>query len=701
MPILNRGGYRRPTTAPVFQIPSREITAVEHPMIIRNLENGIKTFGRNRPFTRILDSVDAEECVPLYLRYNDPMCVPLLSHNAPTNNVLLKITVPKRTGRKRKRGSQDPFTADGNVAASTLATETDSDIQADIPQPPTLNSVSGMDDPTKLLRKLKDNVGEYRVEAVGEIRQTHRYRSMSDFHQSTAHTEFIPMFEDTMLTGQVEKMRKFKLNPSRGWKPNEELLPPPVMSSHNLPFNWGWHQAPQVEKAVDKHGKQVYINRSKPDRGGVQYLAWDVEDVPTGPNKELPDDDDLHALIAKLREALEERPIWTRRSLANRVGGAAGLYMFKQALPHVGYQFRGGPWRDALIKFGLDPRKHPKYREYQTFFFQFIAEDDKIQGAPWQDSRQSYHNISKSRGIKYTDEESHVFDGKRLTLDGKVWQVCDIKVPILANLMKDAPYRTVCEPETDGFYCNGTIAKFKAIMKTVLISIKAQRPIPDEAFAAALEVEDHHEGKISKQVQVPVPDLGLTNNDLEEMRAKGILNTAEADGIIKWALSKRGHKRRQERIRVHTTGMPGARPKYARVQGPKMTRIPRKQRLAKVDKVQNRGSQQLAQVDLSSFTDSVGIGIVTSKPGGQLSGTDEEEDGLEDDTADHDGNPELDVCAGVGDEGDEDEHRRPQEDNIVLRGPDDGDDDDYIESEDGDSRRDELADSSEEEELDD
>lgn len=39
--------------APIFNIPSRKLVAVEHPMIIMNLDNGIQTFGSNLPFERV------------------------------------------------------------------------------------------------------------------------------------------------------------------------------------------------------------------------------------------------------------------------------------------------------------------------------------------------------------------------------------------------------------------------------------------------------------------------------------------------------------------------------------------------------------------------------------------------------------------------------------------------------------------------
>ncbi len=31
--------------APILRVPAREIVAVEHPMIVKNIDNGLKTFG--------------------------------------------------------------------------------------------------------------------------------------------------------------------------------------------------------------------------------------------------------------------------------------------------------------------------------------------------------------------------------------------------------------------------------------------------------------------------------------------------------------------------------------------------------------------------------------------------------------------------------------------------------------------------------
>ena len=93
---------------------------------------------------------------------------PILSHSAPSHNVVFKITVAKRTGRRRKKGSNAPF--EGEIE------------MADAPSPiildPTICSRSRLDSPKVLRRKLQDNVDTYDVEPVGVISHTHRFRGV-------------------------------------------------------------------------------------------------------------------------------------------------------------------------------------------------------------------------------------------------------------------------------------------------------------------------------------------------------------------------------------------------------------------------------------------------------------------------------------------------------------------------------------------
>lgn len=98
------------------------------------------------------------------------------SISTPSNNVLLKVTVPKRTGRRRKRGSNEPFTATavGTTSQRPCAKE--------------------------LLRTLRDNVGQYQVEAVGSVTRTHVFRAMPDFAFSLSSSPFAQRFREQILS---------------------------------------------------------------------------------------------------------------------------------------------------------------------------------------------------------------------------------------------------------------------------------------------------------------------------------------------------------------------------------------------------------------------------------------------------------------------------------------------------------------------
>ncbi|KAI1004947.1 hypothetical protein K3495_g3269 [Podosphaera aphanis] len=497
--------------APSYEIPSRTIVAVEHPMIIKNLDNGIKTFGTNLPFERIIDSGDPEDCVPLYLRYDDKMCVPILSRNTATNNILLKITVPKRTGRKRKRGSQDPYLDDESIAPTEMSD---------------LRSQARLDAPIDLQRKLRDNVGKYTIEVVGKIRQTHRYRCLTDFHYSVANTRFYSHLRDTALTGQVDKLRNFDFNYSKGEVLKDEIVPPPTLTSHPLQFNWQWHQNGNIfeEKIGDQN---ILVNRSKPRKTDVPYLAHDVAEIPNGPPFELQDDPGVEELVNEMKVVLEERPVWTRRSLTNRLRHSRYLFLLRAAIQFVAYQFKGGPFRDSIIKYGLDPRKDPKYRKYQTFFFKLLDEDERGQGMGWHDPRIPFN---QEAAIK-EKVPSHIFDGQNLTMDGKVWQACDITDPMLRKLIEESPYRETFDSKDDGWFCNGAIAKIKSIMKIKLEAIRTQKRLLDGDFTIALSIPDHVPGKFSREIRPALPDIRLSAQQIESQRMLGKLQVVTSTGV--------------------------------------------------------------------------------------------------------------------------------------------------------------------------
>ncbi len=61
-------------TAPTYTIPRRSLGALEHPLIIKNLDKGIKTFGQNNAFQAVSPSFPSSKTAESSLteRPSDP-----------------------------------------------------------------------------------------------------------------------------------------------------------------------------------------------------------------------------------------------------------------------------------------------------------------------------------------------------------------------------------------------------------------------------------------------------------------------------------------------------------------------------------------------------------------------------------------------------------------------------------------------------
>lgn len=104
--------------------------------------------------------------VGLSLRPHDPLAKRLVSREVNVQNILLRVTVPKRTGRKRKRGSDEPF---------AFHDERDDPSQHALPAESDPRPLKAED----MLTRLRDNEGRYMIQPVGSVKETHRFRGTS------------------------------------------------------------------------------------------------------------------------------------------------------------------------------------------------------------------------------------------------------------------------------------------------------------------------------------------------------------------------------------------------------------------------------------------------------------------------------------------------------------------------------------------
>lgn len=320
-------------------------------------------------------------------------------------------------------------------------------------------------------------------------------------------------------------------------------MPGPKMTNHTIPQNWGWHQNSNIHHEIEADtGKNVLINRSKPKKVQVSYLRFDVSSVPQESPFVVPEDSRMQEIIADLRKAFDERPVWSRRALHNRLARSRVRHLMKAGLQYVGYQFKGGPFRECVVKYGLDPRPDPQYRKYQTIFLK-IYEDQRNTGVAWHDMRSAY---SLSRQAAKGPIDGHLFDGKRVTLDGKAWQLCDISDPLLASLIENSPYAKTFEINADGWYLNGSMAKIRGIMRAKVMAIWRKKDVTDADFEAALEIPDEIPNRRSAQIQVPLPIDEVSTEEMERLAEKGVPSVVDEKGF-----RRRVHKgkMRAQRIR--------------------------------------------------------------------------------------------------------------------------------------------------------
>ncbi|RHZ57231.1 transcription factor TFIIIC subunit TFC1 [Aspergillus thermomutatus] len=481
--MMDQQGTR---TAPYYSIPARDIVSVEHPAIIKNVDKAIETLRGNAGISKILNPPKADTRAKLFLRPEDAMSRPLQSTSSASNNILLKVTVPKRTGRKRKRGSDEPFSG---VPVTTVNEQ------------PQRRSAK------QLLRSLSDNVGKYKVEPVGMVNRTHVFRGMPDFVYSTTGSAFTNRFREQILSFDYDKMKQFDIDMSKGATSNVDIIPPPSLSHGDVPFTYMYRQNPTVRQSVDTSGNLTTINTSQAAKVHTYLVPFDAP-VPTKPRENLAPihtlEPTLRETIALVEDLLKDRPAWTRRGLRNHLKTSEQRYALRHAVPYVGYIFRSGPWRDAIIKFGHDPRTSPTYRIYQTVMFRILSGTSELARDAGSGRR---HTIPRPNEVPTGPDaftplptDTHLFTGTPpLPPDGRMWMFCDITDPLLRSILfpnePDPPppgfLRETCDIVVDGWFGSGTIGKARTIMRAKVQSMLEGRAADEREFARVLRFPDH------------------------------------------------------------------------------------------------------------------------------------------------------------------------------------------------------------------
>lgn len=389
--------------------------------------------------------------VGVSLRPNDPLAKRIPSTRVSTQDILVKVSVPGRTGRKRKRGSDEPFRE-----YSPDEQRTDSITAAD------------------LLQRLRDNPDAYTVQAVGAIEQTHRFRRLPDFQARADDVHIMREIRQHAILPEYDSLQKFYINPTPGSKAITAFPGPPSFLPVEQPYIYEYQQL-TAESATPAESRKRKKGSSKSQRSAFEVPRTDLktERVPLEP-PEIHEESSMPDLVAALRSVLTDRPILSWNAAAALTG--ASKKSIAIALPHVGYLVTDGPWSATMIKYGVDPREDPKYRFYQSLEY-------------------TIGNMKALRtfmGDRCNTPQPHIFSGETPMAVSPAWQLCDVTDPLLKRLIENADVRAECDNEKWGWYFNGTIAKIRNIMCDKMIRLMHNEALlPEEDYEALATLPEY------------------------------------------------------------------------------------------------------------------------------------------------------------------------------------------------------------------
>ncbi|KAJ8086409.1 tau 95 subunit of transcription factor TFIIIC [Marasmius tenuissimus] len=445
----------------------------------------------------------AETSVELKLRPENPFAHPVPGEVVQNNSVVLKVTKRKR---KRRNGEGNEISED---------------------QP----------------------IGEYKVEPIGVLGKTIRFRSMVDYQYQPEVNDPLSELRRAMEKVDVEKICSYTIPPEKEdylvqseaqtsstpidqdfamnldpqlmteqeqtlvangntisqptVKSNLRLFPPPLFSRQTIAqgYNYKANPASMVSTALDEETgeeKKRLINRMRWKGYGPAAIAFHDSTVPEKPPQNVEDArNQVDGEIVKKIEALfQDRPIWTRMSLFNQLTPAMAreIHNSKIILPLVCYVFQDGPWRDTLVRFSYDPRKDSDARFYQRLYFRNANHPIN---RPSVMTRRQERSAGNTLDLTDSDERrtSHIFDGQTLTKDTAAFQLCDITDPMLRGMIESSEdLRETCD-ERDGWYPAYTFERIKLVLRLKFFSLLDGRTVSDEECQAALEAADNNNGK--------------------------------------------------------------------------------------------------------------------------------------------------------------------------------------------------------------
>lgn len=394
------------------------VSCIEFPLKVKNVDRAIGMVGGREAIIRACQDENAS---PLELRFTQSVYEhPVNAKLNQDEQILVKISLPKRV-----------LTANnGNVQRA-------------------LN---------QLHQEQKKSV---HVTPVAIINKTFRFREMSDFQYQTGSSEFAKAIDQSIHALNYTKISELQFKEDlTPWAAGPDglfdLPPPPRFSSIPLPFNYHYKKN---SATVMKEGKLT--TRNKHIKLHSTIIRWE-DPTPQEPSEELRQQlslfeqnsqnvlyKDILETVALLRTLFEHKSIWIRKHL-EAVLPIHLKQCLRYALPQVSYTYTKGPWRQAYIRFGADPKSSSDFARYQTEGFRVPGFKKIVPRGFISEVANGVSSIFKFNG----DELPH-------SLYFQLENLVDIQVQ---QLLSKGKLNDECDFH-DGWYDSVTMARLRRLMR--------------------------------------------------------------------------------------------------------------------------------------------------------------------------------------------------------------------------------------------
>ncbi|KAI6172051.1 General transcription factor 3C polypeptide 5 [Aphelenchoides besseyi] len=326
------------------------------------------------------------------------------------------------------------------------------------------------------VRRKKSDPSKCFSECLGIVQNAYKFKSLCDF-------QFLPIRKhptvkksnETVYEDLVPRLVPTTFQSAFSWfkhpEPNNEAVPrflPPFVFSRYTSGVMSKVLTQDTERVTESSGPGTCGQNLRMERKAWTVTVQADEQFPSEPSEAAVKDVDLriknqdaHRLIKNL---FEERPMWNRVAIYCKTG--LDETILKVLLAKYSFYILSGPWGRLWCRFGYDPRKDPKAKQYQTIMVSFrkhqnIPERQRLKLAPGERVSTLHNNTP---AFQYTPGH--------LPAVRQMWySVCDIKLPAAQKILRSDYFATLpqCNP-TSGWLTAETIQTIRKAIKEDVVN---------------------------------------------------------------------------------------------------------------------------------------------------------------------------------------------------------------------------------------